>query len=302
MGNQLKPKFNKTWPKGGLRFFSPAGSTRFRAEHPREYRIITTCAAISMLLPPFLDLVIAGGVFHAPNSPWLMLGFAGAFVFGIGLYNIAAAWMEQYLGHLLTMLSFTVGAAMVAASLLPLFDVEFSALFDKRMVSFYFLYLLLLCLPPLYYALFRGAADIWLRQKRISKTMIRKLKKGKANFWWYQALHEKYGLGAIYFINRVFTVLYPTALLLHLIFGWIKIISVPTFFLSALCNLLASFMFMFSGCQFHKDAFGRPFVLLARLPGGKYQSTLFDLFTAAVPLAVAYVQLKILADLWSFPL
>ena len=97
-----------------------------------------------MLLPPFLYLVIAGGVFHAPNSPWLMLGFAGAFVFGIGLYNIAAAWMEQYLGHLLTMLSFTVGAAMVAASLLPLFDVEFSALFDKRMVSFYFLYLLLL--------------------------------------------------------------------------------------------------------------------------------------------------------------
>lgn len=37
---------------------------------------------------------------------------------GVGLFNIVAAWIDQYLGHMLTILSLGIGAAFVAISCL----------------------------------------------------------------------------------------------------------------------------------------------------------------------------------------
>ena len=44
----------------------------------------------------------------------VVIGFAGGIVVGIGLFNIVAAWMHQYFGHVVTLLCFLLGAAMMA--------------------------------------------------------------------------------------------------------------------------------------------------------------------------------------------
>ena len=52
------------------------------------------------------------------NSGWMMFGWVGAFIFGIGLFNYVAIIIKQYLGHLVSVLSFVIGGIMVAVSLL----------------------------------------------------------------------------------------------------------------------------------------------------------------------------------------
>ena len=66
-------------------------------------------------------IAITQFVIPAPNSPWLMLGCLGSFVFGVGLFNIVAAWLHQYLGHTVTAVCLSLGALMVAASCLILY-------------------------------------------------------------------------------------------------------------------------------------------------------------------------------------
>jgi hypothetical protein len=51
------------------------------------------------------------------NSPWLMLGWVGAFVIGIGLFNFVAIIIKQYLGHLVSILSFAIGSILILLSL-----------------------------------------------------------------------------------------------------------------------------------------------------------------------------------------
>ena len=48
---------------------------------------------------------------------WGVLGIIGAFIVGIGLFNLVAIMIRQYLGHLVTILSFLIGGLLMAISL-----------------------------------------------------------------------------------------------------------------------------------------------------------------------------------------
>ena len=73
------------------------------------------CGAILFALfsKHYLYLVIP----IANNSAWMILGFIGSFVIGIGFFNFVAIIIKQYLGHLVSILSFLIGGIMVALSL-----------------------------------------------------------------------------------------------------------------------------------------------------------------------------------------
>lgn len=47
---------------------------------------------------------------------WLLLGIAGGFVFGIGLFNFVAKILNQYLGHWVSILCFFTGGIMMLLS------------------------------------------------------------------------------------------------------------------------------------------------------------------------------------------
>ena len=50
-----------------------------------------------------------------------MLGLAGAFVVGVGLFNLVAAWIHQYLGHLLTAACLLGGTGLTLFSMYLLY-------------------------------------------------------------------------------------------------------------------------------------------------------------------------------------
>ena len=116
---RVRPRFYWTIPKGEnwSSWFSPLSDMAFRAVHPKLYGLLI-CIGILLLFLPVCTFLFAALTFlpGSRNSPWLLLGFAGGFATGAGLFNVVAAWMEQYLGHWVTFLCVILGGAMMGAS------------------------------------------------------------------------------------------------------------------------------------------------------------------------------------------
>ena len=110
------PKRNN-WipPKGASSYFSVGSDYEFKQKHPIGYVFLVMLGLVALMLPGVLYLI-----FVIPleiNSPWLMLGWVGAFVIGIGLFNFVAIIIKQYLGHLVSILSFAIGSILILLSL-----------------------------------------------------------------------------------------------------------------------------------------------------------------------------------------
>lgn len=119
---KVRPRFYWTVPKEenpGF-WFSPMSDEAFKADHPRLYGLLVFIGIFLLILPMAAFLAAAITQLPDKNSPWLLLGTAGGFVAGVGLFNIVAAWLHQYLGHWVTIISIGLGAAMMAASWLLL--------------------------------------------------------------------------------------------------------------------------------------------------------------------------------------
>ena len=122
MGKKSKKKNRKTgnWipPKGAHKYFSAASDYDFKSRHPIGYNFLVMLGIVALMLP-----VVVYFIFVLPydiNSPWLMLGFVGGFVFGIGLFNLVAIIIKQYLGHLVSILSFIIGSILIWISLVQM--------------------------------------------------------------------------------------------------------------------------------------------------------------------------------------
>ena len=115
---KVHPRFYWTVPRDenvGY-WFSPMSDEAFKADHPKLY-ILLVCIGIFLLVLPMFGLLFAVITMKPDsNSPWILLGIAGAFVVGIGLFNVVGAWLEQYLGHWVTIACVILGGAMMAAS------------------------------------------------------------------------------------------------------------------------------------------------------------------------------------------
>ena len=72
----------------------------------------------ALLLPVVLYLIFV--IPLQDNSPWLMLGWVGGFIIGIGLFNFVAIIIKQYLGHLVSIFSFVIGGILIWISLLQM--------------------------------------------------------------------------------------------------------------------------------------------------------------------------------------
>ena len=88
----------------------------FKRAHPVGYGFLVALG-ITALLTPFLAYALYTGIALSAASGWLILGWVGAFIIGIGLFNFVAIIIKQYLGHLVSILSFLIGGILVAVSL-----------------------------------------------------------------------------------------------------------------------------------------------------------------------------------------
>ena len=106
-----KKKSNWTPPKEYKNYFYASSDEEFKAKHPIGYGFLVMLGIAALLLPAIVFCVLVG-----TESGWVMLGFAGGFVFGIGLFNLVAIIIKQYLGHWVSIISFLVGSIMMLIS------------------------------------------------------------------------------------------------------------------------------------------------------------------------------------------
>ena len=117
-----KPYFSKKAPKNKWEFFSATSDEDFKRLHPIGYNWLCAAGITALMLPQIIFVVYCDFINPAPtDSGWSILGYVGSFIIGIGLFNIVAAWIHQYLGHLLTAVCLLGGAALIALSMYLLY-------------------------------------------------------------------------------------------------------------------------------------------------------------------------------------
>ncbi len=115
--NEVKPRFTKKAPKKWQKFFLPSSDNNFKKIHPTVYKWLEAAGGTAFLLPSTIYAAYTVFINRAPNEWWMLLGFVGTMIIGIGLFNIVAAWVHQYLGHFFTTVCFLVGGGIAALSL-----------------------------------------------------------------------------------------------------------------------------------------------------------------------------------------
>ena len=98
-------------PENYKEFFSPLADEDFKAEHPIGYYILALFGVTVLLLP---GIVFAFALSDkGAEGYWPLLGLAGGFVFGIGLFNYVGIIIKQFLGHWVSIISYLLGGAMM---------------------------------------------------------------------------------------------------------------------------------------------------------------------------------------------
>ena len=102
-------------PKGSAAFFLMESDADFQRRHPVGYVFAVLLGIFALLLPEIVYLLLLLPP-QAPPSFGVFLGMAGGFIFGIGLFNFVAIILHQYLGHLVSILCFLIGGALMTVS------------------------------------------------------------------------------------------------------------------------------------------------------------------------------------------
>ena len=119
--NEVKPHFTKKAPKNKWEYFSATSDEDFKKLHPVGYKWLCGIGITALMLPQIIYTAYCLFINPAPNEWTLMLGYVGTFIIGIGLFNIVAAWIHQYLGHLLTAVCLLGGTALTLFSMYILY-------------------------------------------------------------------------------------------------------------------------------------------------------------------------------------
>lgn len=109
---------------------------------------------------------------------------------------------------------------------------------------------------------YREAIRRRLRHDGASKSMIKKLTKGKRNYWWFEAIHEKYGIGILYPLNKLLTVLLPFSIVFSLLFIWFSFGKYLCAVLNTVLMLCCLITYIYSSMQDNYINFGSYFVIL----------------------------------------
>ena len=191
---------------------------------------------LALILPLVLYIVTTVGLYPAPNSGFLVLGYVGCFVLGLGFVNIVGLLDEMYLGHVVSAILLSLGIGLVATSSAIIYVPQLYSQISEEHVTFYFVIWTMLVLSVIYYGFFRGAVQLYLRDKGLSKSHVKKAKEGWRNYWWYEELNQQIGLSWIYYVNKVYTLLFLCTIALHLCLGWWGVMFPIT--MAATCLLL----------------------------------------------------------------
>ena len=281
---------------GLFRYMLPVSGGRFRRIRPIVYPLIGIFGTVAFVAPTITFIALTS-VFDVILNGWTVLCIFGCLICGIGLFNLTVSLLTgRYLGHIFTLLFIAVGGLMTFAGI-KLMETD---LFTDEQVAFYFVSLLFLLFHLIIYPWFRLNVKGYLRVgKKLSRSTISKKMKGIKNFWWFEALHRTENLGKIYHFNKFFTVLYPITLITSLLFGFIKVMTIPIFILSAVTYITTIVMLVYASIRNNISIFGKPIVLLGTDSMRRTYSVFLDLILWIFPLMILYGHAVLFNAIWN---
>lgn len=235
-GHKMKP------PKGFLRFFNPASDDHFKKKHPIGYGFLVALGIFAFILP-LIVLTIVIEVCEGKPSGWFVLALGGCIIMGVGLFNLVAIIIKQYLGHLVTIICLLGGGALVGISSIFMFVPEVYALVDDELTTFFFVTNAFYVFIAIFYVTFRGGVQNHLEQRGIK---TRGKMKGARSFWFYSELHKSKKIGFIYVINLIFIISYMLLGALILCGGYFRVMQMPICIAFSICSVLLSIMNAFA--------------------------------------------------------
>lgn len=109
----IKPKFNRECPPNWQDFFRRESDDAFKKEHPVAYPLFVILGLAALLAPMVLFFLLIGGNSGEITLGSALFGLLGGFCVGVGLFNIVAAFLGQYLGHKVTSYGLFWGVALL---------------------------------------------------------------------------------------------------------------------------------------------------------------------------------------------
>ena len=107
MQNKTNKKLYWFPPKGFGAFVLRSSDEEFKKKHPIGYFFAVALGITALVAPMF----VYGMCMKSPTVG--LAGIAGTFIIGIGLFNFVAIILNQYLGHLVSIISFLFGALLI---------------------------------------------------------------------------------------------------------------------------------------------------------------------------------------------
>ncbi len=298
--------FNKKAPKNALEYFSPDSDEDFKEKHPVLYYVIVFSAVLGMMMPFAIYSLIMINYFGAstPVNFWWLIGFVGCLIMGVGVFNIFAALLNQYLGHWFTALMFGAGGILVALSCVLTFNNTFSAIISQEIHDFWFFASLSMIFPFFNFVMFRSSVKAWMKRTHsVGKKRFGEMRKGVLNFWFYNRIHKEVGLGGVYYLNAAYVVLFFATLALSILFGWLKPMTPVIFGCFCVLAVFSTFSYMFSTFQENITEHGEGIIFFAIDKYSKKPRSVFlDILFPIVYLLVIYALLKTLGEIWGFAL
>lgn len=115
----VRPRYYWRLPKNEIKeneikeYVSLSSDEEFKTAHPVAYGILIAIGLIVLFAPGLIFAITAGRAIGGANNGWIVLGFFGGFIAGVGLFNLVAAWLHQYLGHVFTLVCLLVGGGLM---------------------------------------------------------------------------------------------------------------------------------------------------------------------------------------------
>ena len=154
---------------------------------------------------------------------------------------------------------------------------------------FYFYSVVIVLYNLLLYAIFRSGIYDYLRLSKMSKSNIKKNRKGFKNYWLYQMINKQTPLGILYSLNYIFLISTAIFTVLAITIGFIKMFRPIIFVCSILLCLIEIPSSILASIYSNKMEYGKAFVFLAKRKYMRgYCSSLIDIFSRVVTALFIY--------------
>ena len=276
-------------------FFSPNPKENIKRRSGFWKKFLTS-GSIAFSLPLILYMIYRAVFNDSQNiTGWSVLAVLGCLIMGCGLFHAVRIRYFQSSGHKWTVSLLTFGGTIVIFSD---FMRQHPELYDENLLGFYFISLLMMLIPPIFYIFFRDAMETMIsRTKHIRKSRFRNLIKGKKNYWFYEALHKEVNLGFPYHLNKISIILYVSLFILTLFTGFIKAMTFVLCSMHVLLSILSALMIGFARIQENLDYHGTHIVIWAKSRNGGVDSALLDIIIVLFALAPAYLVIMLLQNI-----